>query len=341
MKTGIQIYENAATKTATIDIDGYIGINWYSENDNSKERLKKELKAIGNIKADTIVVNINSLGGDVNHGLSIHDLLAEHPAKIITKINGMTASAATIIALAGEERKMSDNALALIHLSSTGMWGNVNDFRAAIADMEVINERIANMYAKAGNKDLEYFKDLMNENGGRGKWIDADEMLEAGLITEKFEPKKMAAAVDFAAYNLPKPSEDQLLRLLPENEITGSIWQKIADRIKDLLAPEPEEEELELLTNQNQQVMEDAIFTQEQYDQGIADAIAAREAEINTKIDQLQSKIDELQAIVDKKPVEQHTGGNTTDEHQETNPETDDYMNIDIHEKVRRFAKKV
>lgn len=337
MKNGIQIYENAATKTATIDIDGYIGYNWFSDSENTKERLKKELKAIGNIKADTIVVNINSLGGDVNHGLSIHDLLAEHPAKIITKINGMTASAATIIALAGSERRMSDNALALIHLSSTGVYGNVNDMRTAISDMEAINERIANMYAKAGNKDKQYYEDLMSENNGRGKWIDANEMLDIGLITDIFEPKKMAAAVDFAAYNLPEPTEDQLDRLFNVNELTGNMWQKIADKIKNFLAPQPEPEDE--FTNQNTNTMdENAIYTQEQYDQGIADAIAAREADLNNRIDQLQSTINELQAVVDRIPATETTGGITTDEHQDTNPEND-YMNIDIHDTVRAFAK--
>lgn len=341
MKIGIQIFENAAAKTATIDIDGYIGYNWYSDNENTKERLKRELKSISNIKADTIVVNINSLGGDVNHALSIHDLLAEHPARVITKINGMTASAATIIALAGDERKMSDNALALIHLSITTIWGNVNDFKSAIKDMETINERIANMYAKAGNKDTEYYTNLMNENNGRGKWIDAQEMKDIGLITDVFEPKKMAAAVDFAAYNLPEPSEDQMNRLFRNyDDIPENIWQKIANRIKDFLAPQPEPETDEF-SNQITLTMDgnEVTYSQEQYDQGIADALAAREAELNTRIDQLQSRINDLQALVDAKPAAEPTSGKTADMHQEPDPEND-YMNLDIHDAVRRFAKK-
>lgn len=277
MKNGIQIYENAATKTATIDIDGYIGMDWWkdSKDQNTKERLKKELKDIANISAEVIHVNINSLGGDVNHGLSIHDLLAEHPAKVVTKINGMTASAATIIALAGDERRMSDNALGLIHLSSMGMWGNVNDYRAAISDMEKINGRIANMYAKVGNKDAKYFEDLMNENGGRGKWIDADEMLDIGLITEKFEPKKMAASYDFMSMGLPEPPEDLLRKNNINNEVPEvGLW----GRIREFFAPGVDNEGNNILHN--------------------------NQKEENMNLDELNGKIEAMQALIESQTAE-------------------------------------
>ena len=109
----LHIVENSATDTAVIDIEGRIGGGfWDSDQDskNTKEKMKKELKKIADIKAKNIVVNINSLGGDVNHGLAIHDLLAQSKAKVTTNVNGMTASVATIIAQAGNVRKISDNA---------------------------------------------------------------------------------------------------------------------------------------------------------------------------------------------------------------------------------------
>ncbi|MBK9391956.1 MAG: Clp protease ClpP [Bacteroidetes bacterium] len=276
MKQGITIIENKAGKEATIDIDGYIGENWWkdSKDQNTKERLRKELKDIANISAEVIHVNINSLGGDVNHGLSIHDLLAEHPAKVITKINGMTASAATIIALAGDERRMSDNALGLIHLSSMGMWGNTNDFKVAISDMEKINERIANMYAKVGNKDAKYFEDLMNENNGRGKWIDAAEMLDIGLITEKFEPKKMAASYDFEGLGLPEPPEDLLKKNNINNEVPEvGLW----GRIREFFAPGVDNEGNILNNNQKEE---------------------------NMNLDELNGKIEAMQALIDNQATE-------------------------------------
>ena len=71
-----------ANKVVEIDIEGIIGGSfWEEENEdsvNTKEKMRAELKAISAAKADTIIVNINSFGGSVTHGISIHDMLAQH-----------------------------------------------------------------------------------------------------------------------------------------------------------------------------------------------------------------------------------------------------------------------
>jgi ATP-dependent protease ClpP protease subunit len=78
-------------------------------------RIQRDVNAIKTLGASIVTVNIHSLGGDANHALAIYDALKEHSAKIITKISGMCASAATVIFMAGNERKMSENALMLVH----------------------------------------------------------------------------------------------------------------------------------------------------------------------------------------------------------------------------------
>jgi len=278
MKSALKIILNKATKTATIDIDGFIGADWSKEkkDQNTKERLKAELRAIANIKADTIVVNINSYGGNSNHGISIYDLLVEHQAKVITKINGMTASAATIIAAAGDERKMSDNSLALIHTSSILAWGNKNELKASIQTLEAVDTRMLNIYAKTGGQDKKVYEDLMNENNGNGIWIDAEKMKEIGLVTEVFEPKKVAAVAnfDFEAHNLPVPDNDLLAKCKvsssqDSNNLANEIWAKI----KDFISPQTDNSGNSL----NQNNMSDTKLT----------------------LEQLQSKMDEMQKTIE------------------------------------------
>lgn len=199
---------NQSEETAIIDIDGEIG--WFNEDGelNSARNIKNKLKEIDSLEASKIQVNINSLGGFVDDGLAIHDVLARHDAEIETHVIGMTASAATIIAQAGDKRFMSDNSLYLIHKAWGLVVGNANDMLAQAEDLKAIDKRILNIYTKRSSKSSDQIEELMNANDGGGKWIDADEALEAGLIDSIFEPAKAAAAIDPGAFNmmgLPKP----------------------------------------------------------------------------------------------------------------------------------------
>ncbi|MBN2365725.1 MAG: Clp protease ClpP [Calditrichaeota bacterium] len=189
---------------AVIDIDGEIGWVTYDGEEwiwNTKESIKRQLKEISKLNAKKIIVNISSLGGFVDDGLAIHDILAQHPAEIETRVIGMTASAATIIAQAGDIRKISNNALYLVHKAWGFAIGNSNDMKAMAADLDTIDDRIANIYAKRSGKDIQVFENLMKENDGSGKWIDAGEAEEYGLVDEVFEPMKAAAAVDPEVFN--------------------------------------------------------------------------------------------------------------------------------------------
>ena len=187
---------NKADRTVEIEIDGYIGFDWSQPGDkqNTKERMKSELKTIADIKADRIVVNINSPGGDISHGLSIHDLLAANRAEIVTNVTGMSASAATVIAQAGDIRKISDNALYLVHETWTFAMGNSKDFEAVIDDLKKVNDRILNLYTKRAGKTEKNIAELMNENNGKGKWLSGAEAKEYGLVDEVYEPMEAAAS---------------------------------------------------------------------------------------------------------------------------------------------------
>jgi len=223
-----------ANKTVEINVEGIIGGDFWGEDGddkvNTKEKMRAELKAIAAAKAETIIVNINSYGGEVNHGLSIHDILATHKAKVITRVGGFTASIATVIAMAGEHREMSANSLFLIHKPSLMLLGgfNANDMKRLNESLETVDKRIRDIYGKRG-VGADKVDELMEENEGKGKWIDADEAKEMGFIDEVFEPLAMAACV-----NEPVTLSQLGISQIPQNHIDMTDTSKFKQMLDEL-----------------------------------------------------------------------------------------------------------
>lgn len=187
MNTKIKIRNDAAV--CTIDIEGVIGIPEESQfSDNAQcvatyEKFSREISKIKDIEAKEVVVNIRSTGGDVNDALLIYETLTSLNATIVTRCYGYTASAATIIAQAATPgcREIAASALYLIHMSSSMVEGNSTDLAERIELLEKSDERIASLYAQRSGLSKESFVALMGENGGRGRWLSPEEVVEAGL----------------------------------------------------------------------------------------------------------------------------------------------------------------
>jgi ATP-dependent protease ClpP protease subunit len=150
-------------------------------------------KTFGNVLAEAngkrVRVQINSSGGLVNAGTHIYDLLSAYHGEIVTEVYGMTASAATIIAQAGK-RRMSKNALMLIHHGWAMTIGNVYDHEKTMNTLKTIDQTILGIYEDRSPNKYKEIKDLMAEDNGDGVWINADQALELGLIDEVFTPGK-------------------------------------------------------------------------------------------------------------------------------------------------------
>ena len=178
---------NAHDGVDQLDIIGDIGESWFSEG-HTMGSVKDQLKEL---KAPKLVVNVSSLGGNVNDALAIHDLIKMHPAKTTVNITGLTASSGTIVALAGDEVRMSENALFLVHNAWTGVVGNQHDMEKAAEELKTIDSRLVNIYKKKTGKSEQEILDLMKEE----RWISADEAKEFGFIDSTFEPMAIAASV--------------------------------------------------------------------------------------------------------------------------------------------------
>jgi len=193
---------------SVIEIYGRIGgWDWEEWKEiNTIKTITEELNRIKGLNSKKILVKINSLGGYCDSALTIHDALKDHPAKITTQANGYIASAATIIFMAGDERKVSKNSLFLIHKCSSWAWGNENELQSTLDMQRKTNERMLSIYAEGSKKSKEEISALMEEFNGTGKWITADEVHEFGFATEVYNETAKAAAIDkkmFKAYNYP------------------------------------------------------------------------------------------------------------------------------------------
>lgn len=224
---------NENTDEAVIEIYGQIGYEgWDREDDENTARLMSgELDRIKALNAKRITVKINSLGGDVNHALAIHDLLAEHPALVTTQINGLCASAATIVAMAGKERRMSKNALFLIHQCSAYV-GRANQEQLAqeLETQKTVNGRMLDIYTAACNGKEAEISELLKANNGLGKWLTATEARDFGFVTDIYNESRKTACFTQSAFS------DNGLPALPEAyadmvaaEDNRSPWQSLVD----------------------------------------------------------------------------------------------------------------
>lgn len=242
---------NESETNAVIEIYGTIGGYDYEtwKQKNTFESMQKELNRLKELNTQNIEVRICSYGGYVDHALAIHDALADHPAKITTVVNSYCASAATIIAMAGDVRKISKNALFLIHKCSSYVWGNESDLSAELESQKTTNSVIYNIYKDKCKKTDAELKELFDYNSGQGKWITAQEVLVFGFATEIYNEQQSAkaASLDYRMMNILN------LPPLPEQQTNNAdtIADTVFARIKEFFNPKNSNP----INNQKQQTM--------------------------------------------------------------------------------------
>jgi ATP-dependent Clp protease, protease subunit len=127
----------------TISIFETIGEDWWTGGGFTAKRASAALRAIG---ANPVTVNINSPGGDMFEGIAIYNLLAAHPAKVTVNVMGIAASAASIIAMAGDEIGMGVGSFLMIHNAWGMVIGNRHDLASASTLFEGFDSALADIY---------------------------------------------------------------------------------------------------------------------------------------------------------------------------------------------------
>jgi ATP-dependent protease ClpP protease subunit len=156
------------------------GGGWFSEGISAAD-VAALLKEAG---PGPVNVRINSPGGDVFDGVAIHSLLARHPGVVTAYVDGIAASAASFIMLAGDRIVAARNAFVMIHDAMTFTYGNGDTHRGASDLLDKVSDNIADMYAERAGEDAEHWRNLMTVNGEDGTWYTGQEAMEAGLVDE-------------------------------------------------------------------------------------------------------------------------------------------------------------
>jgi len=232
---------------ATISIYEPIGADPWTGEGVTAKRISAALRSIGK---RPVTVNINSPGGYADDGVAIYNLLADHPAKVTVKIMGIAASAASIIAMAGDEVLMGIGTLLMVHNGWGLVIGNRHDFRDAADVFEKFDRSMADIYAARTGSDVEAMMTLMDGKGraADGTWMTPAEAVEMRFADGTFEsasqealaraelPSRIAARrrleAALAAQGMPRSERFALL-----NELTAGERDAAGNATRDAGEP--------------------------------------------------------------------------------------------------------
>jgi ATP-dependent Clp protease, protease subunit len=172
----------------------------------------KDFRAQLNDVAGNIVLRINSPGGDVFDGIAIHNSLLAHDGHIRVEVTGVAASAASIIAMAGDEVAIAENAFLMIHNAWSLTIGNADDHAETSDLLGQIDHSLASTYAKRTGQDIRVMKAMMDEE----TWLGSADAKSNGFVTEIIASRSANARFDMSVYaNAPT----QLASAEPLNDI--------------------------------------------------------------------------------------------------------------------------
>lgn len=161
----------------SISIYDIIGQDWWTGEGVTAKRVASALRQMG---AGPITVNINSPGGDMFEGLAIYNLLREHQGEVTVKVLALAASAASVIAMAGDVVQISRAGFLMIHNCWFAAAGNRNDFREYADFMEPFDTAMADIYAARTGMDQGAVQKQMDAE----TWIGGSSAIEQGYADE-------------------------------------------------------------------------------------------------------------------------------------------------------------
>ena len=158
-----------------------------------------------------IDLRLNSPGGSVFDAVAIYNALIRHAGAVTVWIDGIAASAASYVAMAGDEIVMPENAFLMIHDPSGIVMGTAADMRDMAGALDKLAASMTRGYAaKAGKPEAEIAALMAAET-----WFDAKDALELGLATRMAEPVRIAASFDIGRFRNAPP---ELVEAVAEQE---------------------------------------------------------------------------------------------------------------------------
>lgn len=209
------------------------------------DRLIAELKGV---TAPRMRVRINSPGGSVFEGIAIANALRAHPANVTVQVDGVAASIASVIAMAGDRIEMAPNSMLMIHDASGVCMGNAADMEDMAELLDLVSDNIADAYAARAGGTREQWRERMRAE----TWYLPEDAVAAGLADEAVQAPKsvpddpdedddedepdMARAFDLAAYGYQGPRTEQPKTEEPLTyDIGAAIGEQVAEALRAIV----------------------------------------------------------------------------------------------------------
>lgn len=173
----------------TITVFDYIGDEGFSD-----ARMAAALRTIGD--TTDVLVEINSPGGDYFQGVAIYNMLQRHAGKVTVQVLGLAASAASLLAMAGDTIQIAKNAEIMIHKAWAITIGNEDDHASTLDTLKHLDLAMADTYAARSGRDQREILKMMAKGGGAGTYFRGEKAVEMGFADTIMDIE--AEAVAFA-----------------------------------------------------------------------------------------------------------------------------------------------
>lgn len=229
-----------------VSIFDYIG----DDGDGGGVTAKRMAGVLRSLAGRDLTVEINSPGGNYFEGVAIYNLLRRHDAEIRVEILGIAASAASVIAMAGNEIAIAHNAELMIHEAQGLFIGTKTDMKAAVETLEHLDAAMCETYAARSGRDAGEFAAMI---AGKDMFFRGQEAIDAGLadvlLQQDAEMPVYAAADDFpsdkasldrflAKHDMPRSARRDLFRAIGTGKPSAASTSPATPRAGD--EPEPD-----------------------------------------------------------------------------------------------------
>lgn len=182
---GVRAASGDSEGDRTISVYDVIGQDYWSGEGVTAKRIAGALRGMGK---GPVTVNVNSPGGDMFEGLAIYNLLREHDGEVTVKVLGVAASAASIIAMAGDTVQIARSAFFMVHNAWVVAAGNRHDLTEIAATLKPFDDAMASIYAARTGDEIKAMGKLMDAES----WIGGESAIERGFADELLPSDQVA-----------------------------------------------------------------------------------------------------------------------------------------------------
>ena len=218
--------EKSEPEERVLELYGTIAEESWFDDDVTPQMFREELFA----NTGNVVIWINSPGGDCIAASQIYSMLMDYPGDVTVKIDGIAASAASVIAMAGTKVLMAPTSLMMIHNPATMAFGDHNDMQKAIEMLFEVKESIINAYEIKTSLPRARLSALMDSE----TWMNAKKAIELGFADALLEDEKKAPAASSAYAFSSKDVAQNLLCKIAEKQAPESKGRSV-DVLKERL----------------------------------------------------------------------------------------------------------